>query len=205
MINKILNKNVLDGMSYQAYTELVKQLISEGKSTGPEQTEQRIEFTKLNASRMRRLDKTIKIQKEVISAFQAVKTKNTWLVILESWCADGAQTIPILNKICETNPNLTLKIVLRDENPELMDLFLTNGTRSIPKLIILDEEDNVVNTWGPRSGMATKMVQAYKNQNGGIDDSFKQFLQVWYNKDMGEAIIEDLMKLTKESFFLENN
>jgi len=81
-------------------------------------------------------------------------------VILESWCADGAQTIPILNKTCETNSNLSLRIVSLDENPDLINLFLTNGTRSIPKLIVLDEDDNVVTTWGPRSGMATKMVRA---------------------------------------------
>lgn len=197
MENKILNHSMPKGMTYQSYSEIVKELVSEGKATGAEQTEKQIEFTKLNASRMRRLDKTIKIPKEAISAFQAVGTKQTWLVLLESWCADGAQTIPVLNKICETNPNLNLKIVLRDENPDLMDLFLTNGTRSIPKLIMFDEADNILDTWGPRSTMTTKMVEAYKKQNGGIDDSFKQYLQVWYNKDMGEAIIDDLMKLTK--------
>lgn len=197
MENKILNYSMPKGMTYQSYSEIVKELVSEGKSTGTEQTEKQIEFTKLNASRMRRLDKTIKIQKEAIRVFEQVSKKQTWLVILESWCADGAQTIPVLNKICETNPNLNLKIVLRDENPGLMDLFLTNGTRSIPKLIMLDEADNILDTWGPRSTMTTKMVEAYKKQNGGIDDSFKQFLQVWYNKDMGEAIIDDLMKLTK--------
>ena len=81
-------------------------------------------------------------------------------MILESWCADGAQTIPILNKTCETNSNLSLRIVSLDENPDLINLFLTNGTRSIPKLIVLDEDDNVVTTWRPRSGMATKMVRA---------------------------------------------
>lgn len=205
MKNNIISQIVPRGMTYQSYSEIVKKIVSEGKSTGIEQTVKQIEFTKLNASRMQRLDKTIKIQKEAISVFQAVNTKQTWLVILESWCADGAQTIPVLNKICEINANLTLRIVLRDKTPELMDLFLTNGTRSIPKLIVLDEDNKVVNTWGPRSAMATKMVEAYKIHNGAIDDSFKKFLQIWYNKDMGESIIEDLMKLTKQSFYLENN
>lgn len=205
MKNTIINDCTLKGMTYQAYSELMKTLASEGKSTGSEQSEQKIEFTKLNASRMRRLDKTITIPKEAITVFQGINEKQTWLVILESWCADGAQTVPVLHKICAESPNLDLKIVLRDENPELMSLFLTSGTRSIPKLILLDEDNEVLNTWGPRSRAATKMVEASKSQNGMIDESFKKFLQIWYNKDMGEAIIEDLVSLTKNLTHLEKN
>lgn len=195
MNDQILKNSVEKGFSYKTYTELIKQLVSEGKSTGTEQTVERIDFTKLNASRMRRLDKTLVIPKQAIKSFQNIKENQTWLVILESWCADGAQTIPILNKICNELPNVDLKIVLRDENLELMDLFLTNGTRSIPKLIVLDSKCNVINTWGSRSRIATKMVEAYKSQNGKIDDSFKKFLQIWYNKDMGNAIIQDLVNM----------
>lgn len=205
MKNPIIKESLLNAMTYKRYSELIKELVADKKSTGTEQTEERVEYTKLNASRMRRLDKTIKISKDALSAFESIDIEQTWLVILESWCADGAQTIPILNKICEVNNNLNLKIILRDERPELMSLFLTNGTRSIPKLIILDNDNNVLKTWGPRSEMATKMVEAYKNQNGGIDASFKRFLQVWYNQDMGEAIIDDLVKLTQQSYFLEQN
>lgn len=197
MANKIIEDSIQKSLSYQAYTELVKQLVSGGKTTGPEQTEVRINFTKLNASRMRRLDKTLVIPEKAMRSFKNIDKKQTWLVIMESWCADGAQTIPVLNKICEVVPGLDLRIVMRDENPELMDLFLTDGTRSIPKLIILDNELNVAHTWGPRSRTAANMVAAYKSQNGKIDDAFKEFLQVWYNKDKGTAIIEDLVELAE--------
>lgn len=202
MNDQILKNSVQKGLSYEAYTELVKRLVSEKKSTGPEQTASRIDFTKLNASRMRRLDKTLVIPKQAVQSFQNIKEKQTWLVILESWCADGAQTIPVLNKICEISPNLQLKIVLRDETPELMDLFLTNGTKSIPKLIILGDNNTILNIWGPRSKMATKMVEAYKSQKGVIDESFKEFLQIWYNKDMGEAIIDELVSISNASHIL---
>lgn len=202
MQNIILEKSLETAKTYKTYSGLVKTLVAEKKSTGPEQSEQRVAFTKLNASRMRRLDKTFNLSTDHRAFFQNIKEKQTWLVILESWCADGAQTIPILNKICEANTNLQLRIVLRDENPELMDLFLTNGTRSIPKLIILDPNNTVLNTWGPRSKAATKMVEAYKKENGGIDASFKKFLQIWYNSDLGEAIIEDLVSILDESQYL---
>ncbi|UGU14634.1 thioredoxin family protein [Sinomicrobium kalidii] len=197
MANKIIEDSIQKSLSYKAYTELVKQLASGRKTTGPEQTEVHINFTKLNASRMRRLDKTLVIPEKAMRSFKNIDKKQTWLVIMESWCADGAQTIPVLNKICEVVPGLDLRIVMRDENPELMDLFLTDGTRSIPKLIILDNELNVAHTWGPRSRTAANMVAAYKSQNGKIDDAFKEFLQVWYNKDKGTAIIEDLVELAE--------
>ncbi|RNL77397.1 thioredoxin family protein [Sinomicrobium pectinilyticum] len=199
MENKIIENSLQKALSYEAYMELVKQLASEGKTSGPEQTDVRINFTKLNMSRMRRLNKTLAIPEKAVKSFKRINKRQTWLVIMESWCADGAQTIPVLNKICEEVTNLDLRIVLRDENPELMDLFLTSGTRSIPKLIVLDGDVNVVHTWGPRSGTVMNMVAAYKSQNGKIDDPFKEFLQIWYNRDGGMAIIEDLVKLVEET------
>ncbi len=199
MENKIIENSLQKALSYEAYMELVKQLASEGKTSGPEQTDVRINFTKLNMSRMRRLNKTLGLPEKAVKSFKRINKRQTWLVIMESWCADGAQTIPVLNKICEEVTNLDLRIVLRDENPELMDLFLTSGTRSIPKLIVLDGDLNVVHTWGPRSGTVMNMVAAYKSQNGKIDDPFKEFLQIWYNRDGGMAIIEDLVKLVEET------
>ncbi|MCM4169482.1 hypothetical protein KCTC52924_00517 [Arenibacter antarcticus] len=195
MQNQLIEKNMDQAMSYKAYIFLVNNLVAEEKSTGDEQTEQRIEFTKLNSARMRRLDKTITILEEDMAVFKEIGEKQTWLVLLESWCADGAQTIPILNKICSGIDNLDLKIVLRDDNPTLMDLFLTNGTRSIPKLMVLDRDYEVVTSWGPRSTVATKMVVDYKNENGAIDTAFKLSLQKWYNKDKGRSIIKDLKEL----------
>ncbi|WP_240486161.1 thioredoxin family protein [Aquimarina atlantica] len=205
MINEIIKESVAKGISYTAYVELVNCLVAEEATTGTEQTQQRIDFTKLNTSRMRRLDKTLVILEQSKQVFRDMKEKQTWLVLIESWCADGAQTIPVLNKIAEVSPAIDLKILLRDNNPEFMDLFLTNGTRSIPKLVIVDNSGNVLNTWGPRSQVATNMVMAYKKENGKIDDAFKKSLQVWYNKNKGEAIIDDLVNIVEDSLTLEKD
>jgi len=93
------------------------------------------------------------------------------------------------------NDKIQLKLVLRDENLALMDLFLTNNGRSIPKLIVLDNQLNVLNTWGPRPSFATKMVNDYKVKHGSLDAQFKQDLQVWYNKDKGKNVQEDFVNL----------
>jgi hypothetical protein len=157
----------------------------------------------LNDRRMKRLDKTIKISDEIAQEIQKLDEPQTWLVITEGWCGDAAQNLPVLDKMAALNENINLKLVLRDENLELMDLFLTNGGRSIPKLIALDKDNNVIDSWGPRPAVATKMVADYKAKNGALDPQFKQDLQVWYNKDKGKSTQDDFVKLVQKSSLKE--
>jgi hypothetical protein len=194
-MKKVIESSLKKTISYIDYRALVRNLLAEGKSTGQEQSEDLTKYSLLNDRRMERLDKNIKISHETIQEFQKIKQPQTWLVITESWCGDAAQNLPVLNKIAVTTDHIDLKVVLRDENLALMDLFLTNGGRSIPKLIALDKDNNVIDSWGPRPTVATKMVAAYKEKNGALDPEFKQDLQVWYNKDKGQSVQEDFVSL----------
>lgn len=194
-MKEIIVNSLKKAISYTDYRTLVNNLLVEGKSTGPEQSEALTNYSLLNDKRMKRLDKTIKVSEQTAQELQKIKEAQTWLVLTESWCGDAAQNLPVINKIAETTENVNLKVVLRDENLELMDLFLTNGGRSIPKLIALDKDNNVITTWGPRPTVATKMVTDYKEKNGALDPQFKQDLQVWYNKDKGQSIQDDFRKI----------
>ena len=195
----IISKSLENTYTYQEYRDLVKDLLAEGKSTGPEQSDYILNYSKLNNSRMKRLDKTTKISDETAQEIQKLATPQTWLVLTEGWCGDAAQNLPVIHKMAELNKNINLKLVLRDENLELMDLFLTNGGRSIPKLIALDKDNNVIDTWGPRPTVATKMVEDYKAKHGSLDSQFKEDLQVWYNKDKGLSTQEDFVSLIKST------
>lgn len=192
-----IKKSLKNTISYQEYKGLVKDLLTENKSTGPNQSEDLTNYSLLNDKRMKRLDKTIKISEETIEEVKKVNEPQTWLLITEGWCGDAAQNLPVINKMADLNDHIDLKLVLRDENLELMDLFLTNGGSAIPKLIILDKEINVINTWGPRPTVATNMVAAYKAENGSLDADFKQELQVWYNKNKGKSTEKDFVNLIK--------
>ena len=203
-MKKNIENSLKTAISYSDYRSLVSNLLIKGKSTGPEQSDDLTNYSTLNDRRMKRLDKTIKISEETIQEFQKVKQPQTWLVLTEGWCGDAAQNLPILNKIASDTANIDLKIVLRDENLDLMDLFLTNGGRSIPKLIALDKDNNVLDLWGPRPTIATKMVVAYKEKNGALDPQFKQDLQVWYNKDKGKSVQEDFVNLVAKLSAQEN-
>lgn len=193
---ELIQASLLTAMSYTSYRTLVTQLAKEGKSTGPEQTEALTNYTQLNDRRMKRWDKTLKFNDEILEKIAAVKMKTTWVVITESWCGDASPALPVMHKIAELNPNISLQVILRDENIDVMNQFLTNGGMSIPKLIVVDNETGeATNSWGPRSTNATQLVDEYKSEHGQLTAEFKQNLQVWYNKDKGQSVLEDLLVL----------
>lgn len=190
-------KNSLErSISYQEYRDLVSYLTEISSTTGLEKTEALAEYTKLNDRRMKRWDKTLKISEEAKAIISEFSHGLTWLVIVESWCGDAAHVLPVLNKVSELNNFIDLKIVLRDENLELMDTFLTNGNRAIPKLIMIDSETGeVLNTYGPRPSEAANYVKRFIAKHGKLTPDFKEDLQHWYNKDKGKNIVEDLTQL----------
>jgi LPS O-antigen subunit length determinant protein (WzzB/FepE family) len=196
-MKKIIEKSLENSYTYQQFRNLVSHLLTENKSTGNIQSEEITAFSSLNDRRMKRLDKTIKISDKTSIAMNTISQPQTWLVIAEGWCGDAAQNLPIIHKIAETSNLVNLKVVLRDDNEDLMNLFLTNGGKSIPKLVVLDKNNNVLNTWGPRPTIAAQMVANYKTEYGVIDANLKQNLQVWYNKNKAKNIQDDFIKLVR--------
>ncbi|KJD35233.1 thioredoxin [Tamlana sedimentorum] len=191
-IKKSLNKAV----SYYVYRELIKDLALNGETTGPEQTEALINYTKLNDRRMKRWDKTVKVTNINKRVIASVTKPLTLLAITESWCGDAAHVLPAINKVAELNDNIDLKLVLRDENLELMDAYLTHGSRSIPKILFIDTKTGeVLHTYGPRPTEATNLVNRFKAKYGALTPEFKEDLQHWYNKNKGQNIIEDFTEI----------
>jgi len=188
-----IKESLARAISYGDYRAMVTQLALENKSTGPVQNEDLANYTLLNDKRMKRLDKTLKLRYIVVSEIKKIEKKFTFLVLTESWCGDAAQTLPVMNKIAELNTHIDFKVVLRDENLALMNFFLTNGTLSIPKLIILDDAFNVIGEWGSRPKEANLLVQDYKKEHGSLSPEFKQDLQMWYTKDKGESTARDIL------------
>ena len=195
-VQTLLNNALTTAISYKEYRELVSHHVTSKTTTGPNQTDALINYTKLNHARMRRLDKTTKISEGRQTIFSNYQKKVTWLVLTESWCGDAAQSLPVLNNIAAITPHLTLKVVLRDQHIDLMQHFLTNNSMAIPKLIAMDEvSGDIIGTWGPRPSEATKMVTDYKVANGSLSPEFKKDLQIWYTKDKGQNIVEDMIRV----------
>jgi hypothetical protein len=188
---------LFNSFTYPEYRKLMLEVSLQGKSTTPDPSEELAKYTALNETRMHRLDKTIKITAENSVKLQALNKSYIWLVLTESWCGDAAQILPILNKMAlESNKKIELKLVLRDANEDLMNHFLTNKKKSIPKLIIIKKETGtVIANWGPRPQGALKLIENYKEKFGSIDQTLKADLQLWYLHDKGVSTQNEVMEL----------
>ncbi len=196
MTKDIISESLKKSMSYDHYRNLVIDLVERNSTTGNNKTEALVNYTMLNDRRMKRWDKSIKLSDQQKNTIANYNKKITWLVITESWCGDAAHIMPVIQKVASLNTNIDYRIVLRDDNDALINAFLTNGGKAIPKLIMIDDASGeVLNTFGPRPAVATKMVQDYKAKHGKLTPEFKEDLQRWYNKDKGQSTIEDLVNL----------
>ncbi|XLS28809.1 thioredoxin family protein [Flavobacteriaceae bacterium M23B6Z8] len=196
LMNTALEEALQKAQSYESYKALVSEHVAEGTSTGATQSQALSNYTMLNDRRMKRLDKTVVLAPEIIEKAKRQAINVTWLVLTESWCGDAAHTMPIMQKLAALSDKIDFKVVLRDDNDELMKQHLTNGSKSIPKLLVIDDASgDVINTWGPRPSIASAAVAAYKNKHGALTPEFKQELQLWYNKDKGQNTASDLAEL----------
>ncbi|MEJ8800800.1 thioredoxin family protein [Pontibacter sp. H249] len=197
----IHEQKLVKPLTYQAYKKLVEQLVEQEKTSGNEQTEEKIGFTKLNLQRMKRVEKQFAILPELKSLLEQNQPNWKWLVLVEAWCGDGAQLLPAMAGIAAEVPGIELTVLLRDENPALMDTCLSNGSRSIPKLICLDAESGErLFTWGSRPKAIQEQVVAFKaaNPTAGHEELVQQ-VQLWYAKDRSNALQQDLWELTKQA------
>ena len=193
---QLIEESLKSSYTYPEYVKLMEDLLAEGKSTAPQQDENLTEYSKMNLRRMKRWEKTLKISTEAEAKIKAYEGKMIWLVISEGWCGDAAHSLPVIHQIADLNPNIEMRVVLRDQHEDLMNQFLTNGGKSIPKLIMYNvDQKEVIADWGPRPTTATQMVEDYKAKHGQVDIEFREQLQLWYNKDRGQNIIDDLLKL----------
>lgn len=153
-----------------------------------------LEYTKLNWARMSRWLKKFEPTAAMKAFVDSIEDKQTWIVITEPWCGDAAHSVPQLYKIVESNPNITFEIVLRDTEPFLIDQYLTNGGKSIPKLVIRDAAGADLVVWGPRPNVLQDLFLQLKEEGKEFAD-IKEVIQKWYNQDKGEAIQLELKAL----------
>ncbi len=193
-----MNEYIEKSMTYAEYLKLIDDLLIDGKTTGTNQSEAMFNYGKLNRQRMHRLEKTVKLNESVIEKARNNERKMIWLIITEGWCGDAAQNIPTIEKIAAGSDLIETRYVLRDENLELIDNYLTNNARSIPKLIALDAENlEVIGTWGPRPQVSMDYFHELKTQ-GLEKPEIMEKLQRWYLADKENSIqaeFEGLMEV----------
>lgn len=196
-----LNTIFKTALSYTDYRALVDQLVAEGKTTGNNQSEKLVEFTKLNIQRMNRLDKTIQLPEQITNSLSKNIKSFQWLLIGDAWCGDCAQIIPIINKIAEAGQDkITFRIISRDTYPELIETYPTNGAKAIPKLLVIHGDTNeVICSWGPRPKPAQQIMLNWKENKDTITwEAFEKDLHLWYARDKGATIINEFASLIEK-------
>lgn len=193
----ITQKHIEEAMSYAEYRQLIDGLLVENKTTGENHSEAMIDYTKMNVQRMKRWDKTSEVNGELKDLIQKIEFKMNWVVLTEAWCGDAAQNIPIIQKIADLNENITVTYLLRDEHPQVMDAYLTNGGKSIPKVVFLKDELEEVGTWGPRPTEVQEMLMEFKKDPNGDAKAFKEKVHKWYAVNKNQMIQAEFTELVK--------
>ncbi len=191
---KIIEQDLIaQALTYAGYRSLVTGLMAEGKTTGHHQTPDLLEYSQLNEQRMNRLDKTFRLDTQAAELLPQLTKPQLWLVITEGWCGDSSQIVPVLHELSLLNDHIQLGFLLRDEHPDLMDAFLTKGSRSIPKLVFADAETREVGgAWGPRPAAAHALIHDLVAEMKATTDAdlrksiyeqAKTLVHTWYAHD----------------------
>lgn len=183
--------NITDWKGYLAKFE---EVLAQETPQAPYDDPMYLDYFKLNRSRQKRWLKTAKINEELTQAIKAIDENQTWYLITEPWCGDAAHNVPFIYMMSEINPKITLKIVWRDTEPFMIDDYLTNGGKSIPKLIIRDENEKDLHVWGPRPANCQILFEKLKEENADFEKQ-KVELQNWYNENKGEDVQKEFLKI----------
>jgi hypothetical protein len=193
-LKDLVESNFSQTMSYKEFRELIDKLHNDGKVTGHVQSDELLEYSKLNDHRMNRWDKHFKVSDEVVEAVKSINAINHWSIITEGWCGDSAQVVPAVEKIALLNDKIQTHYLLRDDHPEIMDLFLTNGGRSIPVIVCLDHSGSVLWKWGPRPAEAQELVNEAK-RSGMEAHEMKEKLHLWYARNNQKNLQQEFIEL----------
>jgi hypothetical protein len=185
--------------SYHGYVQLTEDLLAREQTTGTNHSPSMIEYTRLNLQRQHRLYKTASLDPALVAAVKGLQGRYNWTVISEAWCGDVAQNLPVIALVAEQNPDIHLEVVLRDENPTLMDAFETDGGRAIPILVVTDADTGAfITRWGPRPAPAQQMVRDYKAlETKPPYAEFVKGLQLWYRDDHTRTLQAELLALVQ--------
>ena len=134
-----------------------------------------------------------RVPESVLQKARHLKGRWYLLVLSEGWCGDGANSIPYLARLVEALPAVEMRILSRDENPDLMDQHRTGEARAIPVVMILDEGFREVGWWGPRPAPLQELF--LRDIKPLPEPERYPRLRAWYARDRGRTTLEEVLSL----------
>lgn len=185
-----------------AYRSRFENTVAAGRAAAEGEVPYPPEYTKLNLARTRRVEKTLQLPSEVAEVMAAA-VPQTWLVITEEWCGDSAQSFPVLLALAASAPAITVGVLPRDEHLDLMDLYLTHGGRSIPKLVAINPVTGTeLFNWGPRPAAAHALImkdRAKPEAERMPFEKLSELLHAWYAANKGQDVCAEIAALVRTS------
>jgi hypothetical protein len=181
-------------MNFSAYQQLFFDILADERPGAPYDDANYLHYVKLNMSRQQRWLKTGLLNEELVCAIKKIDREQTWTVITEPWCGDAAHTLPFIHHLSMLNPLIKVEYQLRDTPPFLIDAYLTNGNKSIPKLVIKDEDDSTILVWGPRPAGCQLLIDQLLREHADPEQK-KMAMQQWYNADKGISFQKELLAM----------
>ncbi len=143
------------------------------------------------------MERRARVPEEWLGRVRQLPGRWNLLVLLEDWCGDAVNTVPIIAALAHAAPNLELRVLGRDANPELTEAHLTHGSRSVPVVIVFDEEFEEIGWWGPRPAE----LQAWVRSEGAPMPKEERYREVrrWYARDRGESTLREIVELLEDA------
>lgn len=180
-----------NSISFEEYVETGKQRLAHPA------TQQETDYKTYYELGLQRIARTLKKYAPDEDQLKELETKGfngKILIVSEVWCGDASATVPALVKFFEGKNEV--RIFLRDSDKSLISQFLTNGTESIPKVIILDQDFRVKNSWGPRPKYGRELLMKYKaDPENYPKELFYNDLQMYYAKNRGKDAVQEILEL----------
>jgi hypothetical protein len=181
-------------MNFTAYLQIFQNILDDPNPLPPYNNPDYLNYTKLNWSRQQRWLKLGVLNGALVTLIQSFNKKQFWTIITEPWCGDAAHTVPFLQQLADLNPLISVDYQQRDSEPLLINNYLTNGSKSIPKLIITDEDNKQLGVWGPRPAGCQLLFEQLVKEHVEMEQK-KIALQQWYNADKGVSLQKELIAL----------
>lgn len=183
-------------MNWQEYLDYTHEILSSPDPQPPYNNPDYFQYTKMNDARTRRWIKTNPITEETKTIVANIREPQQWIVITEPWCGDAAHIVPVIYLMSALNDKITLQVQLRDSHSEI-EKYLTNGSKSIPMLIVRNEKGEDIFHWGPRPKEGQALYLSLKERNADFEET-KIAIQNYYNADKALSTQSEIAKLLQE-------
>lgn len=186
------------GLTYEAYLTAWREE-AEAPVGGLDKDARKVRhYTAYNLERSEAVHAAYTPSDALREAVTQIETPQLWMVLTEAWCGDSAFCLPVLVEAARLTEHVTLRILLRDDNLDIMDQYLTNGaSRSIPKLVGFAHDGAELFQWGPRPEAAQRL---YDQERAAAKDKETaiQTLVAWYEEGGWHDVDRELAKALEE-------